>query len=186
MMAMAEWIFIGISVVWIGEFIFFRNRGVGEGDPYEKKSFYYILAALGATIAAALLLQEIGTDTEIGQFMRWTGLVLFAMGVSLRFWGILHLKSQFTRHVTVREGDEIVSSGPYRMLRHPLYTALLLIGIGMALFCTSLIAAVLGGAVVIWTLLKRISYEEKLLVEKFGPEYVQWMKRRARLIPFIY
>ncbi|WP_052649768.1 methyltransferase family protein [Planococcus massiliensis] len=185
-MAVAEWMFIGISVIWIGEFIFFRNRGVGEGDPYEKKSFYYILAALGATIAAALLLQEIGTGTEIGQFMRWTGLVLFAMGVFLRFWGILHLKSQFTRHVTVREGDEIVSSGPYRMLRHPLYTALLLIGIGMALFCTSLIAAILGGALVTWTLLKRIRYEEELLIEKFGPAYAEWMKKRARLVPFIY
>ncbi|MCJ1907604.1 methyltransferase family protein [Planococcus ruber] len=185
-MAVAEWMFIGISVIWIGEFIFFRNRGVGEGDPYEKKSFYYILAALGATIAAALLLQEIGTGTEIGRFMRGTGLVLFALGVFLRFWGILHLKSQFTRHVTVREGDEIVSSGPYRMLRHPLYTALLLIGIGMALFCTSLIAAILGGALVIWTLLKRISYEEELLIEKFGPAYAEWMKKRARLVPFIY
>lgn len=186
MNTMAEWIFIGISVIWIGEFIFFRNRGVGEGDPYEKKSFYAILAAMAGTILAALLLQEIGSDTLAGQFMRWTGLALFAMGVFLRFWGILHLKSQFTRHVTVREGDEIVSSGPYRKLRHPLYTALLLIGIGMGLFCTSLIAVILGGAAMIWTLMKRINYEEELLVEKFGPEYVEWMSRRARLIPFIY
>ena len=88
--------------------------------------------------------------------------------------------------MTVREGDMIVSSGPYRKLRHPLYTGLFLIGIGMALFFTSLIAAIAGGLFLAFALNKRMQHEEALLVEKFGPEYKEWMKHRARLIPYIY
>lgn len=152
----------------------------------ENRSFLFIFIALFSTIAAAMLLQEFQAVESAVWVMQSIGLTLFAVGVFLRFWGILHLKSQFTRHVTVREGDEIVSSGPYRQLRHPLYTGLFLITLGMALFFTSLIAAVIGGIAVTWALLKRIKYEEQLLVEKFGPDYEEWMEHRARLIPFIY
>ncbi|MBM7579533.1 methyltransferase family protein [Jeotgalibacillus terrae] len=184
-MSVAEWIFIVVSIAWIGEFIFFRNRGTGEGDPLEQKSFYYILMSLLAMILLSLVLQEL-RGTAAGEALVWIGLLLFALGVFLRYWGILHLKAQFTRHVTVREGDQIVSTGPYRKLRHPLYTGLFFIGTGMTLFFTSVIATVLGAVALTFTLLIRIRYEEKLLMSKFGPEYEQWMKHRYRLIPFIY
>ncbi|TFE02482.1 isoprenylcysteine carboxylmethyltransferase family protein [Jeotgalibacillus sp. R-1-5s-1] len=184
-MSIAEWIFILVSAAWVGEFIFFRNRGTGKGDPLETRSFFYILGSLLGAIALALTLQEMrGSGLETA--LRWTGLILFAGGVFLRYWGILHLKAQFTRHVTVREGDRIVSSGPYRKLRHPLYTGLFLIGIGMTLFFMSLIAAAFGSVALLFTLLYRIQYEEKLLISQFGPEYQEWMKSRYRLIPFIY
>lgn len=180
-----EWIFNAVGLAWIAEFLFFRNRRSSTSDPVERGSFYRIFAVLFGTILAAFLLQEMRSE-PLAPFLRVVGTILFAAGVFLRLWGILHLKSQFTRHVTVREGDEIVSTGPYRKLRHPLYTGLLFIAIGMPLFFTSPIAAVAGGALMIWALLKRIDYEEKLLIEKFGPEYEHWMKQRARLIPYVY
>lgn len=180
-----DWIFNAFGLAWIGEFLFFRNRRSSASDPVERGSFYRIFAVLFGTILTAFLLQEMRSEA-MAPVLRVAGVILFAAGVSLRLWGILHLKSQFTRHVTVREGDEIVSTGPYRKLRHPLYTGLLFIAIGMPLFFTSPIAAVVGGALMVWALLKRIDYEEKLLVEKFGAEYEQWMKQRARLIPYVY
>lgn len=183
-MTSIDWIFTLIGAGWIAEFVLFRNRGT-ESDPVERGSFYRILAVLIGTILAAFLLQEMRYEA-FAPVLKMVGTVLFAAGVFLRFWGILHLKSQFTRHVTVREGDEIVSTGPYRKLRHPLYTGLFFIAIGMPLYFTSPVAAVVGGALMVWALLKRIDYEEKLLVEKFGGQYEQWMKQRARLIPFIY
>ncbi|MGO1058332.1 isoprenylcysteine carboxylmethyltransferase family protein [Planococcus sp. FY231025] len=184
-MTWVDWIFSAVGLAWIGEFLFFRNRGVSVSDPVERGSFYRIFIVLLGTILAAFLLQEMRAEAA-APILRAAGTLLFAAGVFLRLWGILHLKAQFTRHVTVREGDEIVSSGPYRKLRHPLYTGLLFIAIGMPLYFTSPIAAVVGGALMIWALLKRIDYEEKLLVEKFGAEYEHWMKQRARLIPYVY
>lgn len=185
-MTIIEWIFTAISLFWVSEFLIFRNRGIGQGDPLEKRTFFYILSALIGTILAAAVLQELKGIESIALISQLMGVVLLALGVFLRFWGIVHLKSQFTRYVTVREGDEIVSTGPYRNLRHPLYTGLLLITLGMAFFFGSAIAAVLGGSAMIWALLQRINYEERLLIEKFGPDYQDWMKHRARLIPFIY
>lgn len=184
-MTTIDWIFSAVGLVWVAEFLLFRNRRPSANDPVERRSFYRIFTVLFSTIIAALLLQEM-QGASIAPALRISGTILFAGGVFLRLWGILHLKAQFTRHVTVREGDEIVSTGPYRKLRHPLYTGLLFIAFGMPLYFTSPAAAMIGGALMIWALLKRIDYEEKLLIEKFGVEYEHWMKRRARLVPFLY
>ncbi|WP_041056137.1 methyltransferase family protein [Jeotgalibacillus campisalis] len=185
-MTILDGLFILVSFIWISEFLLFRNRGVGKGDSLETRSFLLIFTALFFTIIAALTLQEFREIVSLVVPMKAAGIILFSIGVFLRFWGITHLKAQFTRHVTVREGDEIVSSGPYKRLRHPLYTGLLFIAVGMALYFTSLIAAVIGGLLTGWMLLKRLRYEEKLLIGKFGTDYEEWMSHRARLLPFIY
>ncbi len=185
-MSWMDWVFTAVSLVWLVEFIVFRNRETGQGDPVEKKTFIGIFLSLLATICAALILQELKDAGNMATLMKALGLILLALGVFLRFWGIIHLKSQFTRHVTVQKGDKIVSSGPYRKLRHPLYTGLFLIGIGMALYMTSLIAAIAGGLLLAFALIRRMQHEEAMLVEQFGPEYKEWMKHRARLIPYIY
>ncbi len=185
-MTVMEWVFTAISIFWLSEFLIFRNRGVGQGDSLEKRTFIVIFGVLIGTILLGFVLQELEPFETVAWFGQVIGIIFLAAGVFLRFWGIIHLKSQFTRYVTVREGDEIVSTGPYRKLRHPLYTGLFLITLGMALFFGSIIAAVVGGIAMIWALLQRINYEEELLIEKFGPDYEQWMKQRARLIPFVY
>lgn len=181
-----DWVFTGVAVIWVFEFILFRNRGTSVEDPLDKRSFRLIFAALAGTIAAAALLGEMRFIEQSEGWLKAAGLLLFATGVFLRYWGILHLKAQFTRHVTVRKGDGIVSSGPYRKLRHPLYTGLLLIAVGMALFFQSIIAAIIGGALVAWALAKRMDGEEAMLIAEFGEEYREWMKSRARFLPFIY
>lgn len=185
-MTVLNWIFTAIALIWILEFILFRNRGTDEESPVERRSFLLIFAALAATILAAAFVGEMRQFETAMPWLKAIGIIFFGIGVFLRYWGILHLKAQFTRHVTVQQGDGIVSTGPYRRLRHPLYTGLLLIAIGMALFFQSIIAAILGGALVGWALVRRMDGEEDLLIKEFGEEYREWMKRRARLIPFIY
>ncbi|MGB6407431.1 MAG: isoprenylcysteine carboxylmethyltransferase family protein, partial [Planococcus donghaensis] len=179
-MTIMEWVFTVISVFWLCEFLIFRNRGVGQGDSLEKRTFVAIFGVLIGTIGVAYFLQELKPFQTLSFMGQVVGIIFLATGVFLRFWGILHLKSQFTRYVTVREGDEIVSTGPYRKLRHPLYTGLFLITLGMALFFGSLVATIIGGIAMVWALLQRINYEERLLVEKFGADYELWMKKRAR------
>lgn len=185
-MTALDWIFTVIAMVWVFEFVLFRNRGTGEADPVEKRSFFLIFAALAGTITGAAIVGEMRSVEPAVPWLKTIGILLFAAGVFLRYWGIIHLKAQFTRHVTVQEGDGIVSSGPYRKMRHPLYTALLLVAVGMALFFQSIIFAVIGGLLVGWTLVRRMEGEEAMLIEQFGEDYREWMQRRARLIPFIY
>ena len=181
-MSVLDYAFILVSLFWLLELFLFRNRQK-EPSPYaEQRSFYLILLTLSLSILFSLLFSS--TDQHV--FWKVIGLSCLGGGVFLRYWGILHLKQQFTRHVTVNTGDRLVSTGPYRTLRHPLYTGLLFITIGFPLFFGNGFVTLGAGLVMFFMLRHRIRIEEALLTAGFGPAYTEWAMQRKRLIPFIY
>lgn len=181
-MSILDYAFILVSLFWLLELFLFRNRQK-ESSPYaEQRSFYLIFITLSLTIIFSLLFSR--TDESLPRQI--IGLGCLGGGVFLRYWGILHLKNQFTRHVTVNTGDRLVSTGPYRTLRHPLYTGLLFITIGFPLFFANWIVTIVAGLVMFFMLRHRIRIEETLLTAGFGPAYTEWATTRKRLIPFIY
>jgi protein-S-isoprenylcysteine O-methyltransferase Ste14 len=119
--------------------------------------------------------------------------VLFAIGVAMLIAGSLlrrHcwrlLAASFTGDVRARPDQPIVSTGAYRWLRHPSYTAGILMntGIGLALgsWGSALVLVIASFAVYAY----RISVEEQALLEVVGEPYRRFMLTRRRLIPFIY
>ncbi|WP_304456957.1 isoprenylcysteine carboxylmethyltransferase family protein [Exiguobacterium sp. KRL4] len=174
--------FIAVSLLWLLELFLFRNREKEPSPLEERRSFYLILATLIVTI----LLSVLFSSSKALLFQKLLGLFLLSSGVLLRYWGIYHLKHQFTRHVAVNPGDQLVSSGPYRVLRHPLYTGLLFITLGFPLYFGNLILTVFAGIIMFFALLHRIRIEEQLLTKGFGSVYTEWASARKRLIPFIY
>ncbi|RDY70704.1 methyltransferase family protein [Halobacillus sp. SY10] len=185
-MTLFDGLFLVVTVFWLAEFFIFRNDRSGESGSYERRSFLLILAAVVVTLVFSLLMQEWDIGIIYYRGVWWIGLVVYAIGVGLRYWGILHLKDQFTRNVSVQEGDRLVSSGPYRLLRHPLYTGLLFIIIGFCSGLGNLYAALLCGIFMTIALLHRIKLEEAMLVEQHGERYRKWCRSRYRLIPFVY
>ncbi|MBH0231632.1 methyltransferase family protein [Halobacillus yeomjeoni] len=185
-MTLYEILFLSVTALWVGEFLVFRNQNSREGGQLERKSYSIILVAVVATVVLTLGMREIDLWVVTSAFVWWAGLLLYTIGVFLRYWGIIHLKDQFTRDVSVRKGDRLVSSGPYRKLRHPLYTGLFFIVIGFCLGVGSLLGALIFGFVTFNALLHRIRIEEAMLVEGHGDMYVNWCKSRYRLIPFVY
>lgn len=181
-MSLWEWIFSIGSICWIGEIIRFRNRSESKSGAAEQVSFYLIFLVLSGTIVCAFLF----ANETVSSIMRIFSCILLWCGVSLRLWGILHLKQQFTRHVVVASGDQLVSSGPYRFLRHPLYSGLLLITMSFPLFTGQFGLFILSGLLMFIFLLYRIRIEEAMLTKGFGPAYTVWAAKRKRLIPFIY
>lgn len=177
---MIEILFGMISLLWAVEFIFFSSPA---SEQEEKKSFRYIFSAM---LVAVVFILVIDPWTVADSAVRWAGVVFYGAGVGLRLWGIIHLKEQFTRNVSVREGDRLISTGPYRLLRHPLYTGLLIIILGFALSNGSLAGFLIGGVAVGGSLLYRIRLEEAMLTEEHGDKYVNWCRKRYRLIPFFY
>jgi protein-S-isoprenylcysteine O-methyltransferase Ste14 len=113
-----------------------------------------------------------------------TGIASLVAGGWLRRHCFRMLGESFTYDVRVRDGQAIVERGAYRYVRHPSYTAGLLLfgGIGLALTNWLSLAAtiVLPAAAYAY----RISVEERALVETLGSPYVDYMKRTRRLIPF--
>jgi len=114
------------------------------------------------------------------------GLVLMGLGLAVRSWAMVHLGRYFTVDVAVAADQRIVDTGPYRLVRHPSYTGLLLLAVGVGL-CFGNIASFLVIAVpMIVLMLKRMKVEEEVLAEALGNTYREYMARTQRLIPGIY
>jgi protein-S-isoprenylcysteine O-methyltransferase Ste14 len=92
----------------------------------------------------------------------------------------------FTRDVATREGQRVVESGPYRWIRHPSYTGILMTaaGFGLALGNALALAIVLIG--VLAGLLYRVAVEERALATDLGQPYRTYMLRTRRFIPFLW
>lgn len=114
------------------------------------------------------------------------GLAAIAAGASLRIAAIRALSRHFTYELRVEEGQPLVQTGPYRLLRHPSYLGILLVGVGAGLTLTSLLAALVGGGLIILLLALRIREEEAVLRASFGPAYDAYAGRTWRLLPFVY
>lgn len=173
------------SFFWLVETWRFRNRKEASDGAVERKSFYFVATTMIGVFGLSLV-SSFMFESQPPTVQRIIGLTFYIAGVSLRYWGILHLRHQFTRHVVVRPEDELVSSGPYRYLRHPLYTGLLLIAFGFSLYFIHWGIALIGAGLTSLALLYRIRIEEGMLIRHFGQSYQSWSKTRKRLFPFIY
>ena len=139
------------------------------------------IAALG--MAAAMPRLEAGR----GRSRRWVvgGAVVTGLGIGLRQWSIASLGGFFVGHVLVQPGQTVVSSGPYRWLRHPAYTGqwLEMVGVGLATgnvasMATCTLLPLVG-------LRARIDGEERELVASL-PGYADYIRGRPRLVPLIW
>lgn len=123
--------------------------------------------------------------------MDWDGLAIAAYGVAiagalLRAWSVATLGRFFTWHVRVQSDQQVVSSGPYRMLRHPSYTGAWLLYTGILIAMHAPVAAALAGLLLLAAFVRRIRYEETLMLRTFGSEYVTYSQRVKRLVPLVW
>ncbi|MFN0104694.1 MAG: methyltransferase family protein [Bryobacteraceae bacterium] len=120
---------------------------------------------------------------ELGAWY-WIGLAVFAGGVGLRLKAIQTLGKFYSHRVRIQQSHEIVSSGPYRLLRHPAYTGMIAAHAGFVIcFCNSLSIAMLL-AVLVPTVVVRILIEERALFSLAG--YAPYARTRRRLIPLLW
>jgi protein-S-isoprenylcysteine O-methyltransferase Ste14 len=117
--------------------------------------------------------------------IRWLGIAIFAAGGVLRLWPVFVLGRRFSVLVAIQSGHTLVTTGIYRLIRHPSYLGLLLTALGWAFGFRSGVGLLLL-ALLIPPLLRRIHAEERLLDMQFGDEYRAYVKRTSRLLPGIY
>lgn len=86
----------------------------------------------------------------------------------------------------IRDRHKLVCGGPYAMVRHPMYTSFLLMGLGQAFLLSNWVVGLAGliGFAVLFFL--RVDKEERMMLENFGPEYRAYMERTKRIIPYLY
>jgi len=112
------------------------------------------------------------------------GTVLLATGLGFSVWARRHLGRNWSAHVVVKQGHELVRTGPYRWVRHPIYTGILLALLGMVVAFGEWRGLLAMGFALLSFAVKS-GQEERRMGEVF-PEYEQYRRETAALIPFIY
>jgi protein-S-isoprenylcysteine O-methyltransferase Ste14 len=112
--------------------------------------------------------------------------VLIVLGAGFRLWSIVTLGRYFRAVVHIQEDHHVVRSGPYRVLRHPSYTGLLVALLGVALIFGNYLSAVVFFLLVLAGVLYRIRVEEKVLLTGLGDDYAVYMRETSRLVPGLW
>ena len=124
----------------------------------------------------------------IGELPDWAfylGIFLMFPGILVRQWAIAVLGRFFSLTVLVAEDHRVVEKGPYRLVRHPSYTGVLITFIGLGLVVQSWGALLVLLGVFSLSFGYRMRVEEKTLVSELGENYANYMKRTKRIIPYL-
>jgi protein-S-isoprenylcysteine O-methyltransferase Ste14 len=113
------------------------------------------------------------------------GLLLTFFGLAFAVWARLLLGSNWSSNVTLKQDHTLVRRGPYTLVRHPIYTGLLLATLGTALIIGEVRGLVALGLLFLAFWLKS-SMEERFMIEQFGSEYRLYMRQVKGLIPYVF
>jgi protein-S-isoprenylcysteine O-methyltransferase len=147
---------------------------------------------VGLTAAGAVLLfdRDLGVgwlglrflpeDTAIA----FLGLAMTASGIAFAVWARFALGENWSSQVTLKQEHELVHSGPYRLVRHPIYSGILLALLGTAIFVGQLRGLIAFGLFLAGFWLKA-RMEEALMLQQFGDQYRRYQREVKALIPFV-
>ena len=182
--------FDGVALAWIAfeAVMGVRQRWRAGHLNFRDTTYLVLTVCIGGSVFAAV---QIGRDGGVlwpgGRL--WpvvAGIALIVTGVGLRAWSIATLGRFFQYQIEIQAGHRVVTSGPYRYVRHPSYTGIALALIGFALASgdpLSLVPVVVLGGL---GLAVRIRAEERQLTEALGAEYERFAAQRKRLIPGVW
>jgi protein-S-isoprenylcysteine O-methyltransferase Ste14 len=114
-----------------------------------------------------------------------TGAIIQAVFIALAIWARRHLGRNWSGAVRIGVDHELVRTGPYRLVRHPIYTAMLGMFLGTAI-SSSQYHALLGLVILIFAYLRKTRLEEQILQQTFGAEYDAYRRGTWALVPLLF
>jgi protein-S-isoprenylcysteine O-methyltransferase Ste14 len=151
------------------------------------KSLSILCKTIGIGICATLLSKLLlPNPLFVGYRFEYGATALLIAGMALRWYSIYYLGKEFTVNVAIIEGHRLVTSGPYQLIRHPSYTGLLMIFLGLGIHSNHIVGILALTLPVIWAIHNRIEVEETAMNAFFGIEYKLYSEQTRKLIPYIY
>lgn len=170
------------------------NKKASRSVPWRGRAWavrlVIILAVLAFTWsrrhAPAGLAASTGSSLSLhpGAAAQWLGVVLVLAGFGFAFWARLHLGRNWGVPMSLRQGHELVTSGPYTYVRHPIYTGLMLAALGSVLAVGLVWLAVLALSFAYFLVSART--EERMMLAQFPEAYPAYRRRTKMLIPFVF
>jgi protein-S-isoprenylcysteine O-methyltransferase Ste14 len=180
---------VAVFVGFVVPFLYFvrwsrRNAASTKMRPGKDVSALTNFALIPVAVIAILF-----GYARIGALPHWLfypGLALFLLGLALTVWAYRTLGRFFSLEVQIQGEHRVVDRGPYRLLRHPGYAGVLFGFIGLGLAVQSWVSVLLLLLATTAALAYRARIEEKFLVAELGDEYVRYMARTKRLVPYVW
>lgn len=182
-----------LIVVALSVSAYFRRRAARVGnEPIDRRQeglpTMVVLRIAGLGVWLLMIAYVINPDwlafaaVSLPVELRWFGLLLSVAALPLIVWMFRSLGNNITDTVVTRQKATLVVQGPYRWIRHPLYTFGGLLFIGLILMASNGLIALLG-ATTFGILILRTPKEEERLIERFGDDYRAYMRRTGRFVP---
>jgi protein-S-isoprenylcysteine O-methyltransferase Ste14 len=163
-----------------------RRKGSTANDRGTRIAITFgLLAAYGAAVVAVLLFGD-QAGWMLGSWHLITGEIIAWAGLAIRIWSIIVLGRSFRLTVEVDSDQAIVDRGPYRWVRHPSYTGLLILAIGFGIALGNWLSVAILMVLPPIVILRRIRVEEAQLIAVMGRPYVDYVKRTKRLVPGVW
>ena len=145
-----------------------------------------VAVTLGAAIGLAGAADSLAPSLQISAAGRAAGVAVMWLGLAIRIWAIVALGGAFRTTVEVDPDQTVVSTGPYKCIRHPAYSGLLLIAAGFGLSRGNVLSVVLCAVLPLPAIVWRIHVEEAELNRVLGQAYGTYQTRTARLVPWLW
>lgn len=191
---MSDYIKISLKVIYAIIILYWTisaisAKQVQSQEPFIKRFLYYWLPLMvslallgpGKWFGDSILREKFIEHTDTVGLI---GLTLAAIGAGIALWSRILLGRNWSLAVQQKEGHELIKSGPYSLVRHPIYSGLLLLFSGHALIVGDY-RAILAVIIVFASFWLKLKKEETVLRHAFGERYVLYQKETKAIIPFI-
>lgn len=170
-------IFLALTFIWIAEIVVFRPKVSSE---HIDSSFSGILRSILFSIGLTSIFNFFGyfSIKSDQMLISKAGLVLYAAGLFIRLWSRIELGKYFSHHITVEADQPLISSGPYRIFRHPLYIGLFILTQAVSIYLYNYAGFIISAGLMIASLGKRVKKEEEDMEKIMGQRYIKWKKKR--------
>jgi protein-S-isoprenylcysteine O-methyltransferase Ste14 len=172
-----------VIAFWIVSAFFVKRTKARQ--PLLQRLFYLVLTAVAVVLINASA-RRINMDRAVLPHTLVTGIVadlLALVGLSIAIWSRVTLGGNWSGRVTLKENHELIQRGPYRLVRHPIYSGLLLMVLGTAILAGR-VGAFIALVVCFCGFWVKLRQEERLLAQHLSG-YSDYMRRTKALVPFI-
>ena len=193
---MFRWFILLIFLACLAISVFYRRRARLESGTILRRREGGALIALRVGVALPLFLAIVLTVVwprwmawasfplpEWAAWVRWVGVVLGVLSVPSVYWVFASIGSNISETVLTKDQHQLITHGPYRWVRHPLYTTGIVLLLSVGLMAASWFILLFVGIALVLILTVVIPAEERKLVEKFGEAYRELQRRTGRLLP---
>ena len=180
-------------VVWIAFIVYWQVRSFGTKGTQR-------LEPAGSRIVRAVLLLTVIAIVSLHHIpLRWLyrhlwpadiwsfgiGAVVTVIGLGFAIWARQHLSSNWSSAVTIKQGHELIVTGPYARVRHPIYTGILTGFLGTAIALAE-VRGFVGLVLMFFLFWAKLRIEEKWMRSEFGETYATYEQRTAALVPYVF